>query len=142
MTIQWSFFYNSFVKLHGTKFGIHISTLCYIQMCDITRCVIQGLHWNLNIIVFDHQIFAADVFKFCPAPKTIDLIIHANSVLADDSHDMPLNFFLRNLERYHNICHAERRSTVSNMSDCRYVSDCRSRGREFDPGPVSYFHGD
>ena len=28
------------------------------------------------------------------------------------------------------------------MSDCRYVSDCRSRGREFDPGPVPYFHGD
>ena len=22
------------------------------------------------------------------------------------------------------------------------VSDCRSRGREFDPGPVSYFRGD
>ena len=27
-------------------------------------------------------------------------------------------------------------------SDCRYVSDCRSRGREFDPGPVQYFLGD
>ena len=24
----------------------------------------------------------------------------------------------------------------------RCVSDCRSRGREFDPGPVRYFHGD
>ena len=33
------------------------------------------------------------------------------------------------------------RSTVGNMSDCRYVSDCRSRGRKFDPGPVPYFHG-
>ena len=27
-------------------------------------------------------------------------------------------------------------SAVRNMSDCRYVSDCRSRGREFDLGPV------
>ena len=24
----------------------------------------------------------------------------------------------------------------------RCVSDCRSRGREFDPGPVPYFRGD
>ena len=23
---------------------------------------------------------------------------------------------------------------------CRYMSDCRSRAREFDPGPVQYFH--
>ena len=34
------------------------------------------------------------------------------------------------------------RSAVSNVSDCRYVSVCKSRGREFDPSPVPYFHGD
>ena len=28
------------------------------------------------------------------------------------------------------------------MSGYRCVSDCRSRGREFDPGPVPYFRGD
>ena len=31
---------------------------------------------------------------------------------------------------------------VGNMSDCRYMSDYTSRGREFDPGPVPYFLGD
>ena len=31
---------------------------------------------------------------------------------------------------------------VDNVCGCRYVSDCRSRGREFDPVPVSYFSGD
>ena len=31
---------------------------------------------------------------------------------------------------------------VGYMSDCRYVSDCRSRGRKFDPSPVPYFRGD
>ena len=31
---------------------------------------------------------------------------------------------------------------VSNMSGYRYVSDCRSRGWELDPGPVPYFCGD
>ena len=33
------------------------------------------------------------------------------------------------------------RSAVDNVSDCSYVSDCRSRGREFDPGRVPYFRG-
>ena len=34
------------------------------------------------------------------------------------------------------------RSAVGNVSGYRCVSDCRSRGREFDPGPVQYFRGD
>ena len=34
------------------------------------------------------------------------------------------------------------RSAVSNVSGYRCVSDCRSRGREFDPGPVPYFRGE
>ena len=34
------------------------------------------------------------------------------------------------------------RSTVGNVSSYRCVSDCRSRGHEFDPGPVLYFRGD
>ena len=34
------------------------------------------------------------------------------------------------------------RSAVGNVSGYRCEADCRSRGREFDPGPVPYFHGD
>ena len=34
------------------------------------------------------------------------------------------------------------RSAVGNVSGYRCVSDCLSRGREFDPGPVPYFRGD
>ena len=34
------------------------------------------------------------------------------------------------------------RSAVSNVSGNRRESDCRSRGRKFDPGPVPYFRGD
>ena len=34
------------------------------------------------------------------------------------------------------------RSAVGNVSGYRCVSDCRSRGREFDPGPVPYSRGD
>ena len=33
-------------------------------------------------------------------------------------------------------------SAVGNVSGYRCLSDCRSRGRAFDPGPVPYFHGD
>ena len=34
------------------------------------------------------------------------------------------------------------RSAVGNVSGYRCVSDCISRGREFDPGPVPYFRRD
>ena len=34
------------------------------------------------------------------------------------------------------------RRAVGNVSGYICVSDCRSRGREFDPGPVPYFRGD
>ena len=34
------------------------------------------------------------------------------------------------------------RSAVGNVSGYRCVSDCRARGREFDPGPAPYFRGD
>ena len=34
------------------------------------------------------------------------------------------------------------RSAVGNVSGYRCVSDCNSRGHEFDPGPVPYFRGD
>ena len=33
-------------------------------------------------------------------------------------------------------------SEVDNVSGNRSESDCRSRGRGFDPGPVPYFRGD
>ena len=33
------------------------------------------------------------------------------------------------------------RSAVGNVTGYRCVSDCNSRGREFDPGPVPYFRG-
>ena len=32
-------------------------------------------------------------------------------------------------------------SADSNVSDCRYLSDCRSRGREFGSDPIPYCHG-
>ena len=34
------------------------------------------------------------------------------------------------------------RSAVGNVSGYKCVSDCRSRGREFDPSQVPYFRGD
>ena len=40
------------------------------------------------------------------------------------------------------IVYTRLRSAVGNVSGYRCVSDCRSRGRKFDPGPVPYFRGD
>ena len=38
--------------------------------------------------------------------------------------------------------HTGLRRAVGNVSGNRCESNCRSRGREFDPGPVPYFRGD
>ena len=46
------------------------------------------------------------------------------------------------MEQFHVSLDTGPRSAVGNVSGYRYVSDCRSRGREFDPGPVPYFCGD
>ena len=43
---------------------------------------------------------------------------------------------------YHKHSHTGPRSAVGNVSGYRCVSDCRSRGRKFDPDPVTYFRGD
>ena len=46
----------------------------------------------------------------------------------------------RNVEAQ--INHTQLRSQVGNVSGCRYVSDCRSRGRDFDPDPVPFLRVD
>ena len=38
ITILWSFSYNSFVKLHGKKFGSHNMTLLYPNLCYNEVC--------------------------------------------------------------------------------------------------------
>ena len=43
---------------------------------------------------------------------------------------------------YFNRQKGEERSAVGNLSGYRCEADCRSRGREFDPGPVPYLRGD
>ena len=46
---------------------------------------------------------------------------------------------LRSLKAYYSIYMTGQRSAVGNVSGNRCESDCWSRGREFDPGPVPYF---
>ena len=52
---------------------------------------------------------------------------------------MPMIKMAKNHGHY---CNCMPRSAVGNVSGYRCVSDCRSRGRGFDPGPVPYFSGD
>ena len=51
---------------------------------------------------------------------------------------------LKNVIKYKKVYieNAGPQSTVGNVSGYRCVSDCRSRGRETDPGPIAYFRGD
>ena len=52
----------------------------------------------------------------------------------------PKTFCIGSVVQY--MFYAGPRSAVGNVSGYRCVSDCRSRGREFDPGPVPHFRGD
>ena len=52
-----------------------------------------------------------------------------------------INFSEKFFQEYHQSVIGPR-SPVGNVSGNRCKSDCRSRGREFDPGPVPYFRGD
>ena len=47
-----------------------------------------------------------------------------------------------NIEQYKSSAYHPESSAVGNVSGNRCESDCRSGGREFDPGPVPYFRGD
>ena len=54
-----------------------------------------------------------------------------------------LRFFIINMQMAHGpTSNTGPRSAVGNVSGYRCVSDCNSRGHEFDPGPVPYFRGD
>ena len=41
MTMEWSFSYNSFVKLHGKKYGNPNMTMLYPNLCYIEVCYKQ-----------------------------------------------------------------------------------------------------
>ena len=76
---------------------------------------------------------------FVKALPLVSLICYAvlsvlNTVLSANS-DSDVMFCFQSYQ-------AGPRSAVGNVSGYRCVSDCRSRGREFDPGPVPYFRGD
>ena len=62
-----------------------------------------------------------------------------NAVEVPCADKVILNLITRNIHIY--ICSGPR-SAVGNMSGYRCESDCKSRGREFDPGPVPNFRGD
>ena len=68
----------------------------------------------LNLWIFHHF------------PKNLNRIITFNSVTLKNTRTEPTG----------------PRSAVGNVSGNRCESDCRSRGPEFDPGPVPYFRGD
>ena len=53
-----------------------------------------------------------------------------------------LTDILENVNIAYQSEHAGPHRAVGNVSGYRCVSDCRSRGREFDPGLVPYFRGD
>ena len=80
------------------------------------------------------------------APEIITFVLNFTQLM---SIEIPIQYHLDDSEHETNVlstrhqrCNTGPRSAVGNVSGYRCVSDCHSRGREFDPGPVPYFRGD
>ena len=100
-----------------------------------------------------HFVFAFNSFKFCNIGSSdYDINEKVNGGHNIRSFDKPINRNNRNeiyLKcQYINLrtsvlCgETGPRSAVGNVSGYRCESDCRSRGRQFDPGLVPHFRGD
>ena len=86
----------------------------------------------LNTLIFTVDNYILKKKKQCiPRHATIAIVYFL----------VELNFIISYCKML-NILFTGPHSTVGNVSGYRCVSDCRSRGREFDPGPVPYFRGD
>ena len=72
-----------------------------------------------------------------------DLYFHSIWQLIRDKINIVKNdIFMDILVSMNDSYYTGPRSAVGNVSGYRCEADCRSRGREFDPGPVPYFRGD
>ena len=123
--------------------------------------------WSLSTIGLDKQIFLAKIvniflptsFNICfgCSKKTSHLagsFEHLEHILW--LRNKKINFVLRTVltkvlcalitiassPKHLAVLFTGWHSTVGNMSGNRFKSDCRSRGREFDPRQVPYFRGD
>ena len=72
-------------------------------------------------------------------PGNVFILLHSWRLIKCASHNLSVNkknpaIIMLFATRPH--------SAVGNVSGNRCQSDCRSRGRQFDPGPVPYFRGD
>ena len=84
------------------------------------------------------------------SPKTIPMKYHALLVVFEIAAKFDLSsaanyrrrFMVKCVNALDTTAQAGPRSAVGNVSGYRCLSDCISRGREFDPGPAPYFRGD
>ena len=86
-------------------------------------------------------LFFADLSNMYSLLKPIHggLIVLISEV---EGHIYKDNKFYCNLMTWSFFADTGPHSAVGNVSGYRCVSDCRSRGREFNPGPVPYYRGD
>ena len=87
---------------------------------------------NRNGPIFRLDDYAEEISEFEAIGRSV------LRVRADDADNVSNSYLLRQ----YLIGNNGPRSAVGNVSGNRCKSDCRSRGREFDPGPVSYFRED
>ena len=113
-----------------------LSVLIWVQtvMTNVAAQLITCI--GIIVLCFIHEIQAIQQCTEIYAPFNIFQSLQHSLILANNvpgqACSIPVLCVFKQLS-------AGPHSAVGNVSGYRCVSDCRSRGREFDPGPAPYF---
>ena len=131
-----------FIKLHTNVPHSEMVCITHDQLCKL-KMFLRSLYSPLNF-VFLHISWTIWLI-FIKLHQTVSLSEPMTQVcrLIEVNVTHQGNGIYPSIScRLHIWSYTGPRSAVGNVSGYRCVSDCRSRGREFDPGPVPYFRGD
>ena len=129
--------------------------------CQVLQITKRAKPLNTKYILHTVEMESVSAAKYLGVTIEDDLSLTKHIDITTRKANQTFGFLKRNI-RVHNkalnqsltklLCRCNRpefppsqfspHSPVRNVSGYRCVSDCRSRGHEFNPGPVPYFRGD
>ena len=126
------------IILIGKRELIALSLWCLVMVWRLFLAVPRGCLQFVIVVFPDHtHLLFLNTMEKNPILKMTDPRLSISTFDIQQQHRLLSLFFF-----FFFFFFAGPRSAVGNVSSYRCVSDCRSRGREFDPGPVPHFRGD
>ena len=123
--------------IHGTKICNDYQLICNLFLYFTNLCVfISKTRWRrLLCMMYPNWLNCTIVQSLLMFWSPISNVISFRDQSSSEEFEKIRKFWLF----YHLFIYTGPHSAVGNVSGYRCESDCRSRGREFDPSPVPYF---